>query len=97
MMTRIEPSKVRNFRLGARHRLLSFFTFLSFNDKLRTVMTDYFLTANELMETLKVKSTTTFWRMRKRGDVPEPAIKNPLRWKKSQVESYYQGRLKDTK
>ena len=60
-------------------------------------MTDYFFTANELMETLKVKSKTTFWRMRKRGDVPEPTIKHPLRWRKSEIDVYYQDKLKETK
>lgn len=60
-------------------------------------MTDYFLTANELMETLKVNSTTTFWRMRKRGDVPEPSITKPLRWKKSEIDAYYQNRSNEEK
>ncbi|MBE0434748.1 MAG: helix-turn-helix domain-containing protein [Methylomicrobium sp.] len=60
-------------------------------------MTDSFLTAAELMQTLKVNSKTTFWRMRKRGDVPEPTIKSPLRWRKSEFESYYQERQKATK
>ena len=60
-------------------------------------MTDYFFTAAELMQTLKVKSKTTFWRMRKRGDIPEPTIKNPLRWRKSEIDHYYQERLKATK
>jgi predicted DNA-binding transcriptional regulator AlpA len=58
----------------------------------RRDMTDYFITADELMRTLKVTSKTTFWRMRKRGDVPEPSIKKPLRWRSSDIESYYQER-----
>ena len=60
-------------------------------------MTDYFITTRELMETLKVKSKTTFWRMRKRGDVPQPAIRNPLRWRKSEIETFYQNRFHGTK
>jgi predicted DNA-binding transcriptional regulator AlpA len=60
-------------------------------------MTDYFITADELMRTLKVTSKTTFWRMRKRGDVPEPSIKKPLRWRSSDIESYYQERSNEAK
>ena len=60
-------------------------------------MTDYFITADELMKTLKVSSKTTFWRMRKRGDVPKPSIKKPLRWRSSEVDRYYKDRLNETK
>lgn len=60
-------------------------------------MTDNFITADELMKTLKVTSKTTFWRMRKRGDVPKPSIKKPLRWRSSEVDRYYQDRLNETK
>jgi predicted DNA-binding transcriptional regulator AlpA len=63
----------------------------------RRDMADYFITADELMRTLKVTSKTTFWRMRKRGDVPEPSIKKPLRWRSSDIESYYQERSSEAK
>ena len=60
-------------------------------------MTDYFITADELMRTLKITSKITFWRMRKRGDVPEPSIKKPLRWRSSDIDSYYQERSSEAK
>ena len=68
---------------------------LASNKSGQPAMADYFITANELMETLKVKSTTTFWRMRKRGDVPKPSIRNPLRWRKSEIDNFYQNRFHD--
>jgi len=49
------------------------------------------------MKTLKVTSKTTFWRMRKRGDVPKPSIKKPLRWRSSEIERYYKDRLNEAK
>lgn len=55
-----------------------------------------FLTATELMQTLKVNSKTTFWRTREHCDIPEPTIKNPLRWRKSEIDQYYEERLKKT-
>jgi len=60
-------------------------------------MTDNFITADELMVTLKVTSKTTFWRMRKRGDIPKPSIKKPLRWRSSEVDRYYQDRSNEAK
>jgi len=85
-----------HFKTAVRKMCLSFNYFI-IDEKQVTAMTDYFITAHELMETLKVKSKTTFWRMRKRGDVPKPTIKNPLRWKLSEIENYYQDRLKGIK
>jgi len=60
-------------------------------------MTDYFITADELMKTLKVSSKTTFWRMRKRGDAPKSSIKKPLRWRSSEVDRYYKDRSNEIK
>ena len=60
-------------------------------------MTDYFITADELMKTLKVTSKTTFCRMRKCGDVPKSSIKKPLRWRSSEVGHYFKDRLNEIK
>jgi predicted DNA-binding transcriptional regulator AlpA len=32
-------------------------------------------------------SRSQFWRLRKQGKIPNPAIENPPRWRRSQVET----------
>lgn len=34
-------------------------------------------------------SNATFWRMRKRGDFPCPAIQQPKRWKESDIDDFF--------
>ena len=47
-----------------------------------------FLTANDLMQLLGVGSTT-FWKMRRKGQVPKPVTDRPARWLRSHVEEFY--------
>lgn len=52
---------------------------------------DEFLTVNEMMRKLKV-SRTVFWRMRKNGETPKAVTENPLRWRKKDLDAFYDKR-----
>ena len=46
-----------------------------------------YIGVNDVVKKLGI-SNATFWRMRKRGDFPCPAIQQPKRWKETDIDAF---------